>query len=166
MPIALATPYADTRAADLRWEWGREPLDALAVRDVMCGFGAVELRLLGASHQVRGELAGVAVSELVACVAGPQARALPAVEELRVGPLRYRFAAQVHVLPPSEHSARSGALADLRDDGTLVGVFPGATPAVTAIRCTTDAHTVAWQTWHTYPQTCEIVVTSTTVDRP
>ncbi|MDP9416669.1 MAG: DUF2617 family protein [Actinomycetota bacterium] len=164
MPIALPTPYVDTRAADLRWEWGREPLPALAVRDVECPFGRIQMRLLGASHQVRGEVAGVGFSELVACAPSGGARPLPATEERRLHRVSYRFTARVDVLDEVTFRHRSGALAELRQDDALVGVFPGDAGALTALLWTVGDSGLAWQTWHTYPQTREVVRTDTRVD--
>lgn len=52
MLTTLQTSYSDTRAADLAWTLGREPLPALAVLDLELAAAKVQLRLLGASHQV------------------------------------------------------------------------------------------------------------------
>ncbi|MGK5557944.1 DUF2617 family protein, partial [Actinomadura kijaniata] len=61
--------------------------------------------------------------------------------------------------------AVAGLLDDLngRDDA-LVGVFPGSPHAVTALAVDPAApasgpDALGWRTWHTYPQTQEIVMT-------
>src|SRR6476660_8830958 len=57
MLTTLETAYTDTRAGDLAWCLGKDALPALAVLGVRIGEtrglrADVELRLLGASHQV------------------------------------------------------------------------------------------------------------------
>ena len=52
MLTTLKTAYTDTRAGDLAWALGREPLPALAALDLELDGAQVQLRLLGASHQV------------------------------------------------------------------------------------------------------------------
>ena len=48
----------------------------------------------------------------------------------------------------------------------MCGVFPGDPLAVTGVRARFRSPTVAsWRTWHSYPQTGELVVTSTRVER-
>ena len=50
--LELAVPYRDTRAQDLRWSLSLPVQPALATRTVRLGGLVLELRLLGASHQV------------------------------------------------------------------------------------------------------------------
>ena len=52
VPVIYVTAYTDTRAADLAWALGREPLPALATLDLELSGAKLQLRLLGASHQV------------------------------------------------------------------------------------------------------------------
>ena len=66
MLVTIATAYADTTSADLSFALGLPAQPALHVLELAAGGGlALELRLLGASHQVR--LAD-RVSETVACL--------------------------------------------------------------------------------------------------
>src|SRR4051812_50215599 len=74
----LDVPYADTGAHMLSFALGLAPQDALAVLPVERGGLRIELRLLGASHQV---LAGP-VSETGACLPGSG----PLPRRLRRGP--------------------------------------------------------------------------------
>ena len=50
--VELVAPYRDTRAEDLCWSLTLPVQPALAVRTVRLGPFVLELRLLGASHQV------------------------------------------------------------------------------------------------------------------
>ncbi|MGC5410348.1 DUF2617 family protein, partial [Streptomyces sp. DT225] len=70
MLTTLHTAYSDTRAADLAWALGREPLPALAVLDLELAGATLQLRLLGASHQVLLEEEQGSCSETVACMPG------------------------------------------------------------------------------------------------
>lgn len=70
MLTTLNTSYTDTRAADLAWALGREPLPALATLDLELAGSRLQLRLLGASHQVLLEEERGRCSETVACIAG------------------------------------------------------------------------------------------------
>lgn len=70
MLTTLTTAYTDTRAADLAWALGREPLPALACLDVELTDAKLQLRLLGASHQVLLEEERGSCSETVACIPG------------------------------------------------------------------------------------------------
>jgi hypothetical protein len=48
----------------------------------------------------------------------------------------------------------------------VCGVFPGDPLAVTGVRARFRSPTVtSWRTWHSYPQTGELVVTCTRVER-
>jgi len=50
MLTTLNTAYSDTRAADLAWALGHDPLPALATLDLELSGAKLQLRLLGASH--------------------------------------------------------------------------------------------------------------------
>lgn len=170
MPAPLATPYADTRADALSFVLGLEPLDALAVLPLERGGVSVQLRLLGASHQV---IAGP-ISETVAClpaIPGP----LPDTVHHDLDGWTYDFTADVLTYPDDATFAAAveQVCADLdgRDDA-LTGVFPGSPHAVTALAwddrrpcaAPADARTLGWRTWHSYPQTKEIVTTRTRLE--
>ncbi len=64
MRQTIDTRFADSRAADLSLAYGLRPLPALGTHSVTLGGLTVELRVLGASHQVvLGDW-----SETVACL--------------------------------------------------------------------------------------------------
>ncbi|HEU4423245.1 MAG TPA: DUF2617 family protein [Pilimelia sp.] len=161
MLVNLDIPYADTTAADLSFALGLPAQPALHTL-VVPGAG-LELRLLGASHQV--VLAGRCV-ETVACLPG-RAPHLPATVDDPVA--GYRFAAEVRRLAPADMAAEVAALKArlATDPDGLIGVFPGSPDAVTGLLARFDpaAGTVGWRTWHAYPQTGELVVTGTEVVR-
>ncbi|MBA9003841.1 MULTISPECIES: DUF2617 family protein [Thermomonospora] len=164
MRAALDTPYLDTRADALSFALGLEPLDALAVLPVERGGIRVELRLLGASHQI---FAGP-VSETVACLPGDPGP-LPGGMRADVAGWGYDFRARVEAHPTDAAFASTvrrlcERLAD-RDDA-LTGTFPGSPHAVTALALDGDPDTgsLGWRTWHAYPQTREIVVTRTLLE--
>jgi hypothetical protein len=155
---ALAVPFADVRAASLRHARDLPPQPALAVRRLAVAGRRLELRLLGASHQVLvlGP-GGVAASETVACTAAGVA--LP--EAVDDG--GYRFRATVRRLDPVELDAEVAGLRDaLTDDPlALLGEFPGHASSVTAVLAEPDG--LGWRTWHAYPQAGELVVTATRI---
>lgn len=74
MLTTLNTAYTDTRADDLAWALGREPLPALAALDLELAGAKLQLRLLGASHQVLLEEEQGSCSETVACIPGSSTR--------------------------------------------------------------------------------------------
>ena len=121
----------------------------------------LRLRLLGASHQVIcGDL-----TETVACLPGHPPHLPDALHDETAG---YRFTATV--LRPAGDGLRT-RVAALRaelagDPYALVGVFPGDEDAVTAlaVRPAPPDGSVAWRTWHAYPQTNELVLTETVVE--
>lgn len=176
MLITLDTPYVDARAGDLSFALGLDPQPALHVLDVpdIAGPGTrLQLRLLGASHQVLLSTPGGRISETVACLPGRDA-ALPGRDAALMGrdtalPGRvqrsltghgYRFAAELTAAPGA---ARDPAWDS--DAHTLIGVFPGGPDAFTMLRAEPPGRPdlVRWTTWHSYPQTGELVRTSTTV---
>ncbi|MFI6106916.1 DUF2617 family protein [Streptomyces sp. NPDC051310] len=159
--IALATPYLDTDADQLSFTLGRPAHEALAVRDLTIGGTEVQLRLLGASHQV---FAGP-VRETVACLPGV-AGGLPAAAEQDFDDWAYRFTAEVGLFAPAEFSARVARIRSLAEDHprALHGVFPGSPEAVTALTVERQGPGLSWQTWHTYPQSRRIVATHTRLE--
>jgi hypothetical protein len=159
--VTLDAPYVDTSAADLSLTLGGPERPALHVRELSLPGGlTVRLRLLGASHQVVcGQL-----TETVACLPGRPPHLPGALHDDAAG---YRFTATV--LRPDGDGLRT-RVAALRaelagDPYALVGVFPGDVDAVTALSVRPDPPdgTVAWRTWHAYPQTNELVLTETVV---
>ncbi|MGC5017406.1 DUF2617 family protein [Micromonospora sp. DT47] len=166
MLVSLHTPYVDTSAADLSLALGGPERPALHVRDLdLPGGVRLRLRLLGASHQVVLQPAGGStLTETVACLPGGPPH-LPGTLRDEAG--GYRFTATVLRPPAGELRSRvAGLRAELADDPyALVGVFPGDPDAVTALAVCADPPdgSVAWRTWHAYPQTNELVLTETVV---
>jgi hypothetical protein len=181
MLTTLQTAYSDTRAGDLAWSLGKAPLPALAVLDLDLllpappGGGApcpgrVQMRLLGASHQVVLTAGGGACSETVACLPG-STTPLPMGVAERVGEWDYEFAARVETLPPHAFTSRAQELLALvaEHPNGLAGRFPGDPNAFTALlvqRHVPDDGSpaeVVWRTWHTYPQEGRLVATRSRV---
>ncbi|MFI0353483.1 DUF2617 family protein [Actinomadura sp. 9N407] len=181
MLTSVDTPYADTRADALSFALGLAPLEALAVLSVQIPGGpAVELRLLGASHQVLVAADGArgpneaAFSETVACLPGDP-EPLPGRMRASQGGWAYDFTATT--VTHDDDAAFGRAVRDLlvRLDGredALTGTFPGSPYAVTALALSAEplvfadpspstppAGRTGWRTWHAYPQTREIVMT-------
>src|ERR1043165_9693401 len=115
MLTTLHTAYSDTRAADLAWALGREPLPALAVLDLELAGATMQLRLLGASHQVLLEEERGSCSETVACMPG-SSTPLPLGVAKRIGDWEYEFAARVEVLSPGQFAGRAQELLALASD--------------------------------------------------
>lgn len=161
----VATAYVDASAASLRLALDLPPQPALGAAVVAVGPFAVELRVLGASHQAIARGPAGELSETVACLDAPGGGPLPA-EHGRAGDgLRYAFTSAVERLSRDALRARAEALrAACADDPlALAGVFPGSPDALTALRCRAVADGVGWETVHLYPRTGELVTTASTV---
>lgn len=154
----LDVPFVDVHGESLGWALGLPERVALAHRSVT-SFAAleVELRVLGASHQVlirRGP--ALLLSETVACDL-PRAEPLPAA--IHRGD--YTFTSEVVRLSAPELAAEAERLRtrlDGRGDA-LLATFPGTPHAVTALEHEHDHTGIRWMTWHAYPQTGELVST-------
>ncbi|MEV6654924.1 DUF2617 family protein [Streptomyces sp. NPDC051219] len=166
MLTTLQTKYTDTRAADLAWALGREPLPALAVLDLQLAGARLQLRLLGASHQVLVEEDRGSCSETVACMPG-SSTPLPLGVAKRVGEWEYEFAARVETLSQSSFAGRAQELLALVADhpNGLAGTFPGSPHAFTAMLAQRHEGQVRWRTWHAYPQEGQLVATRTRIAR-
>ncbi|MDT9683500.1 DUF2617 family protein [Streptomyces sp. TRM76323] len=159
--ITLEAPYLDTDADQLSFALGHPVRDALAVRDLTVGGLAVQLRLLGASHQV---CAGP-VRETVACLPGAR-DGLPDTAAHDFDGWRYSFGARVDEHPASGFGAEVARIRDLADahPRSLYGIFPGSVDAVTALTVERDGTGLTWRTWHTYPRSRRIVATHTRLE--
>ncbi|MEV8586669.1 DUF2617 family protein [Streptomyces sp. NPDC051180] len=164
MLTTLKTTYTDTRASDLAWALGREPLPALAVLDLELSGATVQLRLLGASHQILLEEDGRSCSETVACMPG-SSTPLPLGVSKRVGEWEYEFAARVETLSQGSFAGRAQELLALVADHPhgLAGTFPGSPHAFTAMLAQRHEGQMRWRTWHAYPQEGQLVVTRTRI---
>ncbi|WP_069171799.1 DUF2617 family protein [Streptomyces griseus] len=164
MLTTLQTAYSDTRAADLAWTLGCEPLPALAVLDLRLAGAELQLRLLGASHQVLLEEERGTCSETVACMPG-SSTPLPLGVAERLGDWEYEFAARVETLSEGSFAGRAQELLALVADHPhgLAGTFPGSPYAFTAMLAQCTEGQVRWRTWHAYPQEGQLVVTRTRV---
>lgn len=160
MLATLDVPYVDTRAADLVWTLDHPVVPALALTTA----GPLQLRVLGASHQVVAADHGLV--ETVACLPGVPAD-LPGEVRRVVGGWRYRFEAIVEELTTAALRDRVGELRRLATEAaTVVAAFPADRDAVTALRADRlDADTVGWSTWHAYPGAGQLVTTRTELTR-
>ena len=160
MLTTLHTTYTDTRAGDLAWRRGGDELPALAVLDLRIGPVDLQLRLLGASHQVVLGAGASRCSETVACLPGRRTP-LPARVAERVQDWEYEFAARVECLPLEGFACRAQELLALVENHPygLAGVFPGDPTAFTALLAGGGGREVSWRTWHAYPQEGRLVCT-------
>ncbi len=158
MRKAIQTRFADSRAADLSLAYGLRPLPALGTHAVTLGGLTIELRVLGASHQVvLGDW-----SETVACLPD-RPGALPAHQEQLVGDHRITFEARVDRPDDFEGVVQQVITSCADDPRALVAEFPGSRLAVTALAAGPHGDGVAWETWHAYPQAGELVYTKSVV---
>lgn len=161
MRARLEVPFRDVAADQLCFRTEAAPLPSLGTLRLPALGGELALHLLGASHQALLRTDEAEVAELVACGVGDPG--LPAELHRRVGPLACRFDARV------ERGATVAAArlrARYAEDGhALVGEFPGSPDALTVLAARVEADACTWRTWHVYPQTDEVAVTTTTVTR-
>lgn len=168
----IPTGFRDARAVDLSLRLGLGPQPALATLTVPMRAGTLELRLLGHSHQVTVQLGAPdgedqpVLSEAVACVTGGGQLPRTAERELTGG--RYRFESEtVRCDAPSLARRAEQLLEEYSEDAAaLVGLFPGFPHALTVVVAQEAGPpgSLAWRSWHLYPQTREIVATSSAVD--
>lgn len=186
MISTLEAAYVDVCARSLGWALGLPGRTALATLTVPVpmsmstteptgpadpvGGWQVELRVLGASHQVlvHGEGA-LLCSETVACdLAGAEPLPTTARSELpQTG--SYEFSSEVlHLDADALVTAVDELEHDLDGrDHTLVGRFPGMPHAITALTVDVLANgLLAWRTWHAYPQAGELVTTRSRLTYP
>jgi hypothetical protein len=162
----LAVPFVDARASALSWWLGDDAPPPLAALVLTGATGTLELRLLGASHQVVAAAGGARCPEVVAC--GPAATGLPVRHNGAVDGGRYRFTSATTTYAP----AQLGRVAsDLRRRAAgapdaLVGVFPGSPHALTVLTGRELARGWAWSSWHVYPEAGEVVRTRSRLSAP
>lgn len=164
MFVELSAAYCDTSAGQLGWSMDLEAQPALASRRLDLGAFQVELRLLGASHQVAVWLSGGAWSdperlclETVACLP-ERTIPLPRTAECELRGWRYTIESDVRTCHEAEFGARVAGIERCAAYG-LVGRYPGLPGAVTAIALRLWRSGLWWTTWHTYPQHFQIATT-------
>ena len=153
MLIRLDVPFADVRAGELSLTLGAPPAPAVEILELSLNGFDVELRLLGCSHQA---LVGE-ISETVACRPGASG---PLPASAGAGDYSFRAATTRHDPVAYARRARRAIAAAARDEASLVGIFPGPAHAFTAVRVRPLAGGITWTTWHGYPQTGELVLTT------
>ncbi|WP_341392606.1 DUF2617 family protein [Arthrobacter sp. G119Y2] len=147
-------PFADTTPADLSHDLRREHLHALASKRI----GDLEIRVLGASHQIAlGDW-----TETVACNPNRPAGNLPRT----TSEPGYTFTSRTKDYSRRALKEQVQALiaATERHPGGLAVAFAGDPLAVTAITAEVTNEIARWKTWHVYPNTGEIVATQSTLD--
>ncbi|QBI52554.1 DUF2617 family protein [Streptomonospora litoralis] len=174
MATALSAPFVDTGAADLTWTLDAPELPALLTRACRIAGYRLELRVLGASHQVvlaegGTQQTGPLLTETVACLPESRGelpdRARPAV----AGLASYTFTSSVATPESAAFAERVDRVraAVERDARGVVAAFPGDPRAITALLPEPAGRGgVRWRTWHAYPQKNELVTTTTTCERP
>lgn len=168
MRLALSVPYADVRAADLVLAVGAPALPPMGELQICLGPYTLTLGVLGHSHQAHVQGAGLSLRERVACQPGTPGD-LPARREQLAGGHRYAFTSQVTALTRDGAAAIAARVGG--EEHGLVGVFgadPGAFTALRAApeRCAGGRDGIAWETWHAYPQSGELVLTTGRVLAP
>jgi len=155
----LAVPFVDARADALSWWLGDDAPPALASLVLPGSTGSLELRLLGASHQVIATAGAARCPEVVAC--GVRQPALPARHDAAVGEARYRFTSTTTAYDAASLSrlARDLRLRCAGSARALVGVFPGSPDALTVLAGREVRGGWAWSSWHVYPGAGEVVRT-------
>jgi hypothetical protein len=155
--VPLPVPYRNTRAADLSWSLDVPDQPALHRQVHSVGPLSVEVRILGASHQIVVRKDGLVLCrETVACCEG-NSGPLPLEEEreLDEGYL-YEVRCGVRRLDSAEFPAWARALKSYSANrpGTTISIFPDIPDAITAVAVETlpsSLRGVLWRTWHTYP---------------
>ncbi len=151
----VAVGFVDTRAAELGYALGLDPLPALRTCELTLAGRRVELRILGCSHQVLVRRGGaVELCETVACLSAGGAP-LPGRHEAPGG---YRFTSTVRALPADPRAALP--------PGCLLAAFPGHADAFTALHAHATVAGLRWESWHAYPQSRELVVTRSLLAAP
>lgn len=161
----LAVPFLDAAASGLRWCVGPAAAapPALCATTVRRDGHRLELRILGASHAVVVHPADgrSGTAEVVACGA-PAGTALPlSGARTRRGGLVWETDASIERPGRAALAAVAQRLRDAEatDPETLLAGFPGHADALTVLRPSPDR--AAWESWHLYPATGEVVRTRT-----
>lgn len=169
--VETLAPYADARASDLRLALGPTELNrlrpALATRPGprFLDF-TTELRVLGASHQIALIGADWVWTETLAFGASSEP-ALPSESRTLIAPglLHDMTIAVKRELSRTQFSHRADEIdRQCRAHDTSLAVrFAGDALAFTAIGASGDAEGLRWETWHLYPESREIMASSTRI---
>jgi hypothetical protein len=157
----IRAPYRDVRADQLSWAWGLAPRTPLARRAVVLPTCRLDVRLLGASHQVLAYgTDGLLCSETIACETGGHGR-LPTTVTCSGADWRYDLRITVSAESATAFARYCEAITSdaTGRSASLIGAFPGVPGAITAVVAEALPDGVAWRSWHCYPQTREIVAT-------
>lgn len=165
MLLDLAVPFVDARAAGLSWWLGEGP-DHLAALTLPGPLGSIELRLLGASHQVVARTGDATAPEVVACRPGPVSP-LPGTTRVHLDGADYRFTSATRSYDAQGTARVAGGLRHRHtgDGRSLVGAFPGSPDALTVLTARSLPGGWAWRTWHVYPGSGEVVRTTGSLTR-
>ena len=165
MLTTLHTAYTDTRAGDLAWALGREPLPALAILEL-------ELRSAAAVEAARRVPPGAAgggaavCSETVACMPGSSTPLPLGVSKRSASGSTSSRRASRRSRPARSRGVRRSCS---RWSPTTPTASPARSPArphaFTALLAQRHAGQVRWRTWHSYPQEGRLVATRTRVGR-
>jgi len=174
MVVELEVGYCDTRAEDLGWSLDLEPQPALATQEMAVEGFLVELRLLGASHQVvvREQRAGPGAArgrapvclETLACLPD-RTQPVPAETTVALGLWHYTFSSHNRRYVPGDFDRLLTAIERESEHG-IFGRYPGVPGAVTAVALRRGGPVLRWSTWHTYPQQGAVVTTHSTLRIP
>ncbi|WP_176451579.1 DUF2617 family protein [Enemella dayhoffiae] len=172
--LVAETPFADTCAGDLRFSTTRQKRRPRRLPKALaeCPGPTIEgasatLRVLGASHQVVLQLGDCFWVETLACDPTGQPTQFPTGSVQLIDEWAYACKLElITVAGRDEFAARAAAL-DAIDHDVRIGVrFAGDPDARTvlgaSVRQEADAEVLTWETWHLYPQHCEMVHTVST----
>lgn len=166
MRTSISAPFVDTKADDLVWTLNHPLVDPLATRTIEVAGLMVELRVLGASHQVVLRSGSGELVETVACLPGVPGGLPGNAEHPLPGVGDYRFDSVIESSSRTDLSRRVEEIQQETSDspGGLLVAFPGDPLAVTALHLTSGSGSFPrWRTWHAYPQSGELVTTTTTL---
>jgi hypothetical protein len=172
----LEVAYADTRADELSFALDLPVQPALRALGLELAGVALDLRILGYSHQVVVTTGGEPLlTETVARLSGPGCRstvaALPDRHEAYrdagpAGMLRYSISTSVSPLGDDRDDVESLILELDRAERAVLGVFPGHRHAFTGLLAgEAPPGCVEWRSWHAYPGTGEMVQTRSRLER-
>lgn len=169
MIVDIAAPFIDTHPAALQLRLGLAALPAEATRCIDVDGAAIEFRLLAASHQVLFRADDEHLTETLGCL-GDHTEQLPAEHSEDVGALHYAIDIRVEHYEAAEYTRVVTELMRDASERALVGRYRGDPLATTGIDLVAGgALSWGWRTWHSYPQTRQIVFTessvTTTADR-